>query len=280
MSSEADQSRRRHGKFRPSLTNLVASNTDDDVAKATEAAFSHYTTSPNDIAGTLKLLSTPLKGVGPATASLYLAVHDPTRIIFFSDEAYKWLVDDAKLKYDVKEYVRLHEATQEFVKKLGVAPIEVEKVAFVLMKEKVSEKKTAEPKEPFGRPPGRPVGTTKASKGPHETSRRSERQSTASDSAEAKVRKNETKRTVTRVSNESKAGIVKSSASESKKLRGRPPGKKVEQESEGSNSATDKKRGRPPGKKAEQESSDSETGKKRGRPPGPAKEKSAKRVKA
>lgn len=151
---------RRHGKSRPTLAKLVASNSDDTIAEATKEAFAHYASNPNDISGTLKLLSAPLKGVGPATASLILSVHDPDTIIFFSDEVYRWLVASGKnvsLKYDLKEYEAIHKAKQALQTRLGkVTPIEIEKAAFVILREDEPVREKAGPYVPTGKPRGRP----------------------------------------------------------------------------------------------------------------------------
>ena len=147
----------RHGKWRPSLSKLVASNSDEKIADATREAFAFYAKNPSDISGTLKLLATPLKGVGPATASLLLAVHDPKNIIFFSDEAYRWLVADGEktsIKYDVKEYDALHAKAQALAKKLGSSPIDIEKVAFVIIKENEPVKEPKPAYVPSGLPRG------------------------------------------------------------------------------------------------------------------------------
>lgn len=99
-----------------------------------------------------------MRGVGPATASLYLSVHDPSNIIFFSDEAYKWLLDDRKLKYDLKEYEELNKATKAFISKFSsVTPIEVEKVAFVIIKEAEPVREKSTPYVKTGKPRGRPA---------------------------------------------------------------------------------------------------------------------------
>lgn len=98
-----------------------------------------------------------MKGIGPATASLLLSVHDPKNIVFFSDEAYKWLVADGKkisIKYDVKEYEALHAKAQALIKKLGITPIEVEKAAFVIIKENEPVKEVKGPYVPSGKPRG------------------------------------------------------------------------------------------------------------------------------
>jgi hypothetical protein len=154
----------RHGKFRPTLPQQVASNSPEAVKEATSLGFSHHATNPSDIAQTLELLTKPLKGIGPATGSLLLAVHDPENVIFFSDEAYSWLVNGGEKA------------------RLSVSPIEIEKVAYVIIKENEpvvepklntssgrgrgrprlpeNEKKPKKPTVP-GRGRGRPKGSTK-----------------------------------------------------------------------------------------------------------------------
>lgn len=81
---------------------------------------------------------TRLKGIGPATASLLLTVHDPTRVIFFSDEAFYWLYCGGKkapIKYNAKEYQALCSKAQDLAKKLDVSATDIEKVAYVVMKQ-------------------------------------------------------------------------------------------------------------------------------------------------
>lgn len=100
-----------------------------------------------------------MKGIGPATASLLLAVHDPEHIIFFSDEAYRWLVangEKASPKYSVKEFDDLHAKAKALMTKLKVSPIDIEKAAFVLIKENEPVKESKPKPVPSGRPRGRP----------------------------------------------------------------------------------------------------------------------------
>ncbi|KAG9230760.1 hypothetical protein BJ875DRAFT_356270, partial [Amylocarpus encephaloides] len=153
-------------KLRSSLPGLIASNTNETIKAATKDAFAHYATykdedsrSAEDIKKTLEKLYGPLKGVGPATASLILAVHDPNFIYFFSDEAYAWLVNDGKkgsLKYTVSEYLKLCEQADILADSLGVSALKIEKVAFVLMKENDPMPLPAVPYVPTGKPRGRP----------------------------------------------------------------------------------------------------------------------------
>ncbi|KAK8008576.1 hypothetical protein PG991_011127 [Apiospora marii] len=126
---------RRHGKFRPTLMKLVASNDTDFVSDTIAGAMSAYWKAP-DASKALDGIA-KLKGVGPATASLLLSVHDPGSVIFFSDEAYYWLCHDAKMcpiKYNAREYQDLNSATQKLVERLGVSATDIEKVAYVVMR--------------------------------------------------------------------------------------------------------------------------------------------------
>ena len=138
------------------LAQHVASNSDEKVEEVTKDAFAHYASNPNDIETVIEKLSAPLKGVGPATASLLLAVHDPDHVVFFSDELYRWLVAEGKKvqpKYTTAEFGELFTKAKALQSRLRVNPIDVEKVAFVLIKE---NEPIAEQKEPSGKGRGRP----------------------------------------------------------------------------------------------------------------------------
>ena len=80
---------------------------------------------------------TALKGVGPATASLFLAVAEP-RVPFFSDEVFRWTVGDwgRGIKYSPGEYGELIGRVRAVADRLGVEVGEVECVAWVLGKER------------------------------------------------------------------------------------------------------------------------------------------------
>ncbi|RDL33088.1 uncharacterized protein BP5553_08527 [Venustampulla echinocandica] len=149
----------RHGIFRPTLPKLVAANSTQQLQEATDDAFSHYASSPDDIKTVLQKLANPLRGIGPATASLLLAVHDPDHVIFFSDEVYQWLCADGEkvtIKYTSKEFDTLFVKAKILMGRLAVNPIDIEKVAFVLIKESAPVIEPAAKKEPSGRPRGRP----------------------------------------------------------------------------------------------------------------------------
>jgi len=150
----------RHGTFRPTLPKLVASNTNDSIQQITADAFALYETFPSDTSAVIKKLS-ELKGIGPATASLLLAVYDPDHVIFFSDEAYRWLCcngESTKVKYTTKEFDDLFEKAKSLMNRLHVTALDIEKVAYVLMKEAEPIPEPKVPKEAGEkRPRGRPA---------------------------------------------------------------------------------------------------------------------------
>lgn len=115
---------------------LVSSNDSEFVAKIVKDGLKVY----EKDADVLKALDTltKLKGIGPATASLLLAVHYPEDVPFFSDEAYYWLCNDGhaeSLKYSMKEYQALISQARKLMNKLDVSALDVEKVAYVLLKQ-------------------------------------------------------------------------------------------------------------------------------------------------
>jgi hypothetical protein len=101
----------------------------------------------------LEALTSPLRGVGPATASLILSVA-PESVPFYSDDVFLWLCvgvfpsataaaaekrirpnGELNVKYNLHEYRLLWEAVQRLRGRLGadvVSCADVEKVAFVL----------------------------------------------------------------------------------------------------------------------------------------------------
>ncbi|RKF83870.1 hypothetical protein GcM3_007044 [Golovinomyces cichoracearum] len=125
-----------HGTFRPSLRKLVSSNSNDTLTAATKSAFDYYSKNKNDITGTLEKITKPLRGIGPATGSLLLSIHDPENIVFFSDELYRWLCIDGRkvsLRYTIKEFEKLYEKSKNFMSRIQCTPIELEKVAYVFI---------------------------------------------------------------------------------------------------------------------------------------------------
>jgi len=126
-----------HGKFRPNLANLAASNTESSVIKTTQVAFELYQKDTSNISKPIKAL-TDLRGVGPATASLLLAIYDSGSVVFFGDEVFRWLCCGGKeesIKYTMKEYETLVGKSRELIERIDVRAVDVEKVGYVLMRE-------------------------------------------------------------------------------------------------------------------------------------------------
>jgi hypothetical protein len=122
-------------------------------------AFAHYSKDPSDIKTAITKIS-ELRGIGPSASSLILAVHDPENVIFFSDEAYRWLCHGGEKvtpKYVTKEFEDLYRKSKELSTKLKVSPLDIEKVAFVIIKENEPVYKPKPKKLPSGRPVGRPT---------------------------------------------------------------------------------------------------------------------------
>lgn len=137
--ASSDTVRRRHGKFRPTLMKLVTSN-DPGIAKDTVQQSLGIYREKSCVPDTINEL-TKLRGIGPATASLLLAVHDPNRVIFFSDEAFYWLCCDGQkspIKYNVKEYNALRSEAEVLAERLQVSTTDIEKVAYVVMRQPVT----------------------------------------------------------------------------------------------------------------------------------------------
>lgn len=100
-----------------------------------------------------------MKGIGPATASLFLAVHDPENVIFFEDEAYQWLCqggEKTKIAYNLKEFEEIFKNSKALSTKLKVSPIDIEKVSYVIIKENEPPKEVKPAKVSSGLPRGRP----------------------------------------------------------------------------------------------------------------------------
>ncbi|KAA8575642.1 hypothetical protein EYC84_004765 [Monilinia fructicola] len=151
----------RHGAYRPGFLKKVAKNTDETVEAATKDAFAHYKAHPTEIDVVISKLKEPLMGIGPATASLILSVYDPEHVTFFSDEVFKWLVNDGEHKptpkYSVAEFQKVHTAAKTLAARLRVNPLQIEKVAFVIIKETEPVLVPKEKPAPSGRGRGRPA---------------------------------------------------------------------------------------------------------------------------
>lgn len=130
---------------------LVSSNDASFVEETVKNSLEVYT--KTNASAAVDVL-TRLKGIGPATASLLLAVHDPENVIFFADEAYDWLCINGKknsIKYNVKEYKELSQKAQALAKRLGVKAVDIERVAYTLMHQDAS----ANTKRPQKQPPAK-----------------------------------------------------------------------------------------------------------------------------
>src|SRR4051812_6134697 len=106
---------------------LVSSNDASTVASTVQQAVTAYSSKSN-VSGAIDILA-KLRGIGPATASLLLAVHDSEKVPFFSDEMFYWLCCEGKaapIKYNAKEYMALLERTRDIAKRLGVKAVDVE----------------------------------------------------------------------------------------------------------------------------------------------------------
>lgn len=119
-------------------------------AQPLDAAPSAQPTPPaQDLVRVLTVLAKPLKGIGPATASLLLSALFADSVPFFSDELYRWCVfADAKtdwrsveIKYTMKEYAVLVDRLRDVRSRLAVlnedgtrhlpSAVDLEKAAYV-----------------------------------------------------------------------------------------------------------------------------------------------------
>jgi hypothetical protein len=120
---------------------LVSSNPAALTKSTVAAALELYRANPGQNAQKALDTLVKLRGIGPATASLLLNVHDADRVVFFSDEAYYWLCcggNKSPIKYNAREYAELRLRAEELADRLGVGMVHVEKVAYVVMKRESS----------------------------------------------------------------------------------------------------------------------------------------------
>ncbi|KAJ5145507.1 uncharacterized protein N7515_000071 [Penicillium bovifimosum] len=145
----------KHGVSRPMLMGMIKSNTDSTIEKSTATAFATLPVTEEFPKSSLDALTTPLRGVGPATASLVLSVAsiprgDGQEVPFYSDDVYLWVCcmdypgmkkggnGELIAKYDLKEYRELWGATRVLRDRLnlakggGISLVDVERVAYVL----------------------------------------------------------------------------------------------------------------------------------------------------
>ncbi|PVH81514.1 hypothetical protein DL98DRAFT_514654 [Cadophora sp. DSE1049] len=239
-----------HGAFRPTLPKLVASNTNESIADATKDAFAAYAKDNKDIATVISKLSS-LKGIGPATASLLLAIHDPQNVVFFSDELFSYLTADGKKvqpKYTTKEFETMFAEAQTVMSRLKCTPIELEKVAYVLINEKSPEvKKAGRPAVPdsekkvkpayvsSGKPRGRPA-LSEAEKKAQQSRREAEK---------AKAAKAVTNRTRTGRIVKPTALLINEAGAVTKKTGAKRAGRPAKKAASITKPNAEKKRGRP-----------------------------------
>jgi hypothetical protein len=176
---------RKHGTFRPKLLSLVSSNPEDEIKSLTQAVFADYSSKAPDRPRLVARLA-KLKGIGPATASLILAVYDPDGAIFFGDEVFRWLNWSEpqkgasgwgrKIAYSAPEYRTLDRLASALTARLEVKAVEVERVGYVLGKEgsDIDAKRSS-----------MDTKATKATKAPEQAKRKSE----VADSTESKPKR-------------------------------------------------------------------------------------------
>jgi hypothetical protein len=126
----------------------VSSNPGDEIKSLTQGVFADYSSSKAPDRPSLVARLAKLKGIGPATASLILAVYDPDGAIFFGDEVFRWLSWGEpqkgasgwgrKIAYNASEFRTLDRLASALTTRLGVAAVDVEKVGYVLGKENVN----------------------------------------------------------------------------------------------------------------------------------------------
>ncbi|KXG51567.1 uncharacterized protein PGRI_089600 [Penicillium griseofulvum] len=171
----------KHGVSRPMLMGMVKSNPVATITKSTSTAFAALpdadTVAPNDAfpKASLDALTTLIRGVGPATASLILSIatvlYAKKQVPFYSDDVYLWLClmdfpdgRDVKeqttskhkkpngeliVKYNMNEYRDLWNAAHELRTRLNddagktgdgpVSFVDIERAAYVLRNIAVSD---------------------------------------------------------------------------------------------------------------------------------------------
>ncbi|KAH7373585.1 hypothetical protein KP509_17G063500 [Ceratopteris richardii] len=128
------------GKWRPKLLSYASSLSEEEVKKASMAAFSAIP----DLKAAINALTT-LKGVGPATASAILAAGAPDVAPFMSDEAMEAVLGGVK-EYTLKQYLLFADRLQCKAKELSKAggkqfgPSDLERALWCAAMEKRSVK--------------------------------------------------------------------------------------------------------------------------------------------
>ncbi|MCJ1379065.1 hypothetical protein MMC17_002165 [Xylographa soralifera] len=121
------------GHPRPTLPALIRSNTPALVRSTTQRAYALFAADTADPFPALKQLA-QLRGVGPATASLLLAVGWPEEVPFFADELLGWLRggEGGKVRYDWREYGEVWEGVRKVRGLVGGGAEEVERGAWAV----------------------------------------------------------------------------------------------------------------------------------------------------
>ncbi|KAJ5113066.1 hypothetical protein N7456_001600 [Penicillium angulare] len=133
-----------HGHSRPMLMGMIKSNQDKLVQTCTSAAIAALPTADQEPSEAFPQESLdallPLRGVGPASASLILSImtgsSEPVvQVPFYSDEVYLWLAlndypdtqpeekrvkQELKVKYNLNEYKELWSASVELSRRLNL----------------------------------------------------------------------------------------------------------------------------------------------------------------
>ncbi|XP_077980051.1 uncharacterized protein LOC144435329 [Glandiceps talaboti] len=104
------------GKFRPRLAEMIQTNSEEAVVKASKKAFQCLP----DITAAIQAL-TVLKAVGPATASAVLAAGAPNHAAFMADESMQAFPELLPLDYTLKQYTRYTEVVNKLVHRLHKA---------------------------------------------------------------------------------------------------------------------------------------------------------------
>ena len=109
------------GKARPGLQAYVDALDPEAVIAASSKAFAALTkTTPTSLSSAIVALSSPLKGVGPATATAVLAAFNPSLCAFCADEALEQFVGSRN--YTVAEANALFLACKAKAEELNRAP--------------------------------------------------------------------------------------------------------------------------------------------------------------